>query len=79
LALQGPQSPTLLGENVVEPIDVLFGRIEASNGPIPAAAVFGDSRRFLDDGSVFIRTGREHGSNLALRNQDVLVPADPAV
>ena len=79
LPLQGPDLAPHLADQVAEALEVLGRGSQAALGPLPAAAVLQDARRLLDDGPPVLGPGVEHGVELALADDHVLLAADARV
>ena len=79
LALEGPQLAAHLAEQVGEPEQVRLGRLEPALGLLLALAVLEDARGLFDDGAAVFRPRVEHGVELALPDDDVLLAADAGV
>ena len=78
LALEGPELAAHLAEQVLEPGEVALGGRQAALGLLLAAAVLQDAGRLLDDEPPLLGPGVEHGVDLALRDDHVLLAADAA-
>ena len=79
LAFEGPQLAAHLAEQVLEPDQAGLGRLQPALGLLPAAAELEHARRLLDDQPAVLGPGVEHGVELALGDDDVLLAADPGV
>ena len=79
LALERPQLPAHLTQQVGEAQQVALGRLEPALGLLAALAELQDARRFLDDRPAVLGPGVEHGVELALADDHVLLAADAGV
>ena len=79
LALQRAQLAPHLAQEVLDPQQVGLGGVEAPLGPFLALAVLEDAGRLLDHGSPVLRAGVEHGVDLTLADDDVLLATDAGV
>ena len=79
LPLQRPQPALLLVQDVGEARNVEFRLLETANRTIAPPPVFGDARSFLDHRTVLVGASIEDVTDLALADQDVLMPTDAAV
>ncbi len=79
LALERPELAADLTEQVLEPGEVGLGGGEAALGLLLALAVLEDPGRFLDDQAPLLGAGIEHGVDLALTHDDVLLTPDAGI
>src|SRR5579863_6822452 len=79
LALERPQLTANLLQQVLCPQQGALGRLQAALGLLLAAAVLGDSRSLLDHRAPVLRPGRQDRVELGLRDDRVLLTADPGV
>ena len=79
LALERPQLPAHLAEQVGEPQQVRLGRLEPALGLLLALAVLEDAGGLFDDRPAIFGPRVEHGVELALADDDVLLAADAGV
>ena len=79
LALEWTDLAAHLAHQVPQPFEVLLGGGQPAFGPLPAPAVLQDPRRLLDDGSPVFGTGVQHGVELALADDHVLLATDAGV
>ncbi len=79
LAFEGTKLAADLAEEVLEAEEVGLGRLETTLGLLPPLAVFEDAGGLLDDAAAILGPGVEHGVDLALADDHVLLAADPAV
>ena len=79
LTLQRGELAPDLPQQVVEAQEVAFGRLEAALGALAALAELEDAGRFLDDGPAVLGTGVEHGVELALPDDHVLLATDAGI
>ena len=79
LALERPQLPAHLAEQVGEAQEVRLGRLEPALGPLLALAVLEDARGLLDDRPTILGPRVEHGVELSLTDDDVLLAPDTGV
>ncbi len=79
LALERPELPAHLAEQVGEAEQVAFRRLEPALGLLPPLAELQDPGRLLDDRPAVLGAGVEHGVELALADDHVLLAADAGV
>ena len=79
LAFERAQLAANLAEQVLEAQQVGLGGVEAALGLLLALAVLEDAGGLLDDRPAILGAGVEHGVDLALADDDVLLAADPGV
>ena len=79
LALEGPDLAPHLAHQVAQPLQVLGRARQPALGPLAAAAVLEHAGRLLDDGPAVLGPGVEHGVQLALADDHVLLAPDPRV
>ena len=79
LALQRPELAPDLAQQVGEPQEVAFRRVEATLGLLLALAELEDARGLLDDAPPVFGPSVEHGVELPLADDHVLLPADARV
>ena len=79
LPLERSELTAHLPEEVAEAGEVALGRGEAALGLLLALAVLQDPGRFLEDQPAVFRAGVEHGVDLALADDDVLLPPHAGV
>ena len=79
LALQRPELTADLLQQVLRPQQGALGRLQATLGLFLAAAVLGDTRSLLDHRAPVLRPGRQDRVELGLRDDRVLLAADPGV
>ena len=79
LALERSELAAHLAEQVLEAGEVALGGRQPALGLLLAAAVLQDAGRLLDDQPPVLGPGVEHGVDLALRDDHVLLPADAGV
>ena len=79
LALEGAKLPTHLALKVLEPQEVLLARFEPALRALAAAAEFEHAGRLFDDHAAVFRTRLEHGVELALAHDHVLLAPDAGV
>ena len=79
LALEGAQLAADLADQVLEAHQAGLGRLQPALGFLPAPAVLEDPGRLLDDQAAVLRSGVEHGVELALGDDDVLLAAHAGV
>ena len=79
LALQGADLAADLADEVAEPFEVLRRGRQPALGPLPAPSVLEHPRRLLDDHAPVLGTGVEHGVELALADDHVLLSAHARV
>ncbi|CAB4827572.1 unannotated protein [freshwater metagenome] len=79
LALERAQLPPDLAQEVLYPQEVALRRVEAALGLFLATAELQDPCRFLDDRPTLLRAGVQHGVDLALTHDDVLLATDAGV
>ena len=73
LSLERAQLPTDLAQQILQPGEVALGGGEPALGLLLAAAVLQDAGSLLDDSSAVLGPGVEHGIDLTLRDDDVLL------
>ena len=79
LALQRRQLATHLAQQVVEPQQVALGGLEPALGALAALAELQDAGGLFDDRAAILGAGVEHGVELALTHDHVLLAADAGV
>ena len=79
LALERAELAPHLAEQVAEAGEVALGGGEPALGLLLAPAVLQDAGRLLDDEAALLGPGVEHGVDLALADDDVLLAADAGV
>ncbi len=79
LALQRAQLAANLAQQVLQAQQVGLGGIEPALGLLFALAVLEDAGRLLDDAATVFRARIEHGIDLALADDHVLLAADAGV
>ena len=79
LPLERPELAADLPQQVLDPQQVALGRLEAALGLLLALAVLEDAGRLLDDRPAILGPGVEHGVDLALADDHVLLAADAGV
>ena len=79
LALQRADLAAHLADQVAQALEVLGRGGQAALGPLPAAAVLEHPGRLLDDGPAVLGPGVEHGVELALADDHVLLAAHAGV
>ena len=79
LALQRSQLAADLAQEILHAQQAGLGGIEAALGLLLAAAVLQHAGGLFDDRPAVLRTSIEHGVDLALRHDDVLLAADTGV
>ena len=79
LALERAELAAHLAQEVAEPGEVALGGGEPALGLLLALAVLQDAGRLLDDEAAVLGPGVEHGVDLALADDHVLLPADAGV
>ena len=79
LPLERPDLAPHLADQVAQALEVLGGGGQPALGPLAAAAVLQDARRLLDDGPPVLGPGVEHGVELALADDHVLLAAHTRV
>ena len=79
LSLERAQLTPHLAQQVLQTEKVAFGGLEPALGLLFAAPVLQHTRGFLDDHAPVLGPGVEHGVELALRHDHVLLATDAAV
>ena len=79
LALERAQLAAHLAQQVLDAQQVGLGGVEAALGLLLALAVLEDAGGLLDDRPALLGAGVEHGVDLALADDDVLLAADAGV
>ena len=79
LALQGTQLPAHFSQEILDPQQVRLGGVESAFGLLLALAELQDAGGLLDDRSTLLGSGVEHGVDLALADDHVLLAADTGV
>src|SRR3954452_5154049 len=79
LLLQRTEPAAHLAEQVVQPQEVALRRLESPFGLLAPFAVLEDAGGLLDDRATVLRARVQDRVELALADDDVLLPADPAV
>ncbi len=79
LPLQRAQLATDLTQEILDARHVRLGRAEPALGLLLAPAVLEHAGGFLDDRPPILRAGIEHGVDLALGDDHVLLPTDPGI
>ena len=79
LALERPQLAANLAQQVLHAQQAGLGGVEAALGLLLAPAVLEHAGGLLDDRPAILRTGVQHGVDLALADDDVLLAADAGV
>ena len=79
LALEGPDLAPHLAHQVAQALEVLRGGGQPALGPLAAPAVLEHPGRLLDDGPAVLGAGVEHGVELALADDHVLLAAHARV
>ena len=79
LALERTQLTAHLAQQVLHAQQAGLGGVEAALGLLLAAAVLQHAGGFFDDRPPILRAGVEHGVDLALADDDVLLAADTGV
>ena len=79
LALERAQLAAHLAEQVLQAGEVALGGRQAALGLLLAAAVLQDAGGLLDDQPALLGPGVEHGVDLALADDHVLLAADAGV
>ena len=79
LALERPQLAADLAQQVLNPHQAGLGGVETTLGLLLALAELEHAGRFLDDRPALLRPGVEHGVDLALADDEVLLAADAGV
>ena len=79
LPLEGPDLAPHLAHQVTQALEVLGRAGQPALGPLAAAPVLQDAGRLLDDGPPVLGPGVQHGVELALADDHVLLAADARV
>ncbi len=79
LTLEGPELPAHFAEQVGEPQQIAFGGVEPALRLFLALAELENARRLLDDRPAILGTSVEHGVELTLSDDDVLLAADAGI
>ena len=79
LTFERPQLTAHLAEQVLHPQEVRFGGLQTPFGLLLALAELEDTGGLLDDPPAVFRTGIEHGVDLPLADDDVLLAADTRI
>ena len=79
LALEGPDLTFDFPDQVEQPLQVLLGGGQPPLGPLPSSSVLEDTGRLLDDGSPVLGARLQNGVEVALADDDVLLPAHAGV
>ena len=79
LTLERAQLTADFAQEVLQPEQVGLGGVEAAFGLLLASAVLQHAGRFFDDAAPFFRSGVEHGIDLALADDHVLLAPDTGV
>ncbi len=79
LTLEGTDLAPDLTDEVAQPLEVLGRRGKPAVGAFPAAAMLEHPGRFLDDRPPVLRAGVEHGVELSLTDDHVLLAADARI
>ena len=79
LALERAELAADLAQQVLHAQQAGLGGVEAALGVLLALAVLQDAGRFLDDRAAVLGAGVEHGVDLALADDHVLLAADAGV
>ena len=79
LALEGADLAAHLAYEITQALEVLRGGGEAPLGTLAASTVLEHPGRLFDDGSAVLGTGVEHGVQLPLADDHVLLAADPRI
>ena len=79
LALERTQLTANLAQQVLQAQQVRLGRVEATFGLLLALAVLEDAGGLLDDPAAVFRAGVEHGVDLALADDHVLLATDTGI
>jgi hypothetical protein len=79
LSFEGPQLATDLTQQIGEAQEIALGRVEPALGLLLALAEFEDAGRLFDDRPAILGTRVEHGVELALPDDDVLLATDARI
>ena len=79
LALEGADLAAHLAHQVAQALEVLRRGGQPALGPLASPTVLQHPGRLLDDGPAVLGTGVEHGVELALADDHVLLAADTRV
>src|SRR5210317_677159 len=73
LSLERSQLTTYLAHQILQPEEVRLGRVESALGLLLPLPEFQDSGGFLDDRAAVLRACVQHGVDLPLAHDDVLL------
>ena len=79
LTFEGADLAAHLADQIAQALQVLGRAGQAALGPLPSPAVLEDPGRLFDDGPAVLGAGVEHGVQLALADDHVLLAADARV